>query len=258
MGNKLFLEGFIRNATAFCALCKNEAEDIKRFYPKAKVFIVPNGVDINIYKPALTNYSNERMVGRELVGEKCVIFGFMGRIDVYHKGIDILLSALKIIQETTFIKIKLILIGPFYTKKDEEKTKTFIQQLKEPSDVILTGRKQGEEKLKILSFFDIFIHTSRFEGLPSAVLEAMALGKPCIVTPGTNMQEIISVCNGGWLCDESSESIAQAIQLAVDDRGEILKRGDNARIYVKNNFTWSIIAQQYTKNLKQVLDYKLL
>lgn len=248
LGSLLFLNHFIKNSKAIHALCENEAKDIQTLYPSSKIFIVPNGID-----ESLIDLSNQ-LAPVELNNfhkDNDLVIGFIGRIDVYHKGIDLLLLALGLLEkEKSDKKIGLLMMGPFHTFNDKRQVETLINSLKFPERVILTGPVFGEDKWKLLKACDIFVHTSRFEGMPMAVLEAMAFGKPCLVTPGSNMQDIISACNGGWLCEESPISIAQTITQI--GQKEISKRGINARNYVKTHLTWPIVAQQYLEEINKI------
>ena len=62
---------------------------------------------------------------------------------------------------------------------------------------------------------DVFIRTSRFEGLPLGILEALSLGLPCLVTKGTNLDELVNNYNAGWGVETTSKMVASAIKNAV-------------------------------------------
>lgn len=250
LGNILFFRRFLRNARAIHALSENEAVDIKFFYPCAKTFVVPNGIDEDLLSLTLRSGVRELKGFRE---DGDLLIGFIGRIDIYHKGIDLVLLAIKLLQDKGLgQKIKFVMVGPFYTTEDERRVKRFINSLKFPDKIMHTGPLYGEVKWNFLKECDVFIHASRFEGMPMAVLEAIALEKPCIVTPGTNVQDIISLCNGGWLCDDSVDSIAKAILQVEKERDEILERGINAKNYVKEHLTWPIVAQQWLRKAGKI------
>lgn len=248
LGSLFFHNRFIENSKAIHALCENEANDIRRLYPQHKIFILPNGIE-----ESLLYLSNQLapMELKDFYKDEDLVIGFTGRINVYHKGVDLLLLSLNSLQDRELGKnIKLLIVGPFYTSHDKYQVKALINSLKFPDRVMIYGPAYGQEKWRLLKACDVFIHTSRFEGMPMAVIEAMAFGKPCIVTPGSNMQDIISDCNGGWLCEESVDSIANTI--IQIEREEILRRGINARNYAKEHLVWPMIARQYIEEITRI------
>jgi glycosyltransferase involved in cell wall biosynthesis len=117
-------------------------------------------------------------------------------------------------------------------------------------DVRLLGPKYGEEKLRYFLACDVFVHTSRFEGMPMAVLEAMALGRPCLVTPGSNMGEVVREC-GGWECQPTPRSIAETIKSIYGKRDSLDVIGQRSHELMRLRFTWRKVArqlyQEYTK-----------
>ena len=58
---------------------------------------------------------------------------------------------------------------------------------------------------------------SRSEGMPMTILEALSYGCPCMVTPMTNMAELIKVNHCGWVINLTAESIAQTIKNAYNE-----------------------------------------
>ena len=109
----------------------------------------------------------------------------------------------------------------------------------------------GEAKAEFFARIDVFVLTSRHEGLPNAVLEAMAYSKPVIVTPGTNMKEIVEDSGGGWVAAGDVFSVAQTIIDATTAPEEMKKRGARAREYVSNNLTWDKVAEQYIDQISE-------
>ena len=106
------------------------------------------------------------------------------------------------------------------------------------------GGIYGEEKKEKLQASDIFILTSRYEGMPMGILEAISYGLPCIVTPGTNMADIISEADAGWNADFSAESISSTIFKAVAElKGRKTEIKRNA-YELSKKFSWKEIAKQ--------------
>jgi len=251
-GNLFFFKHFVMNARAIHVLCENEAADVRLFYPKANIFIVPNGIDEELFLLS-SRLNSKKLKGFRKEGD--LVLGFIGRIDIYHKGIDLLLLSLKSLQDRGLGKnIKLLMVGPFYTPNDEQQVRKLIGALIFPDNIMLVGPVYGEKKWRLLLACDVFVHTSRFEGMPMAVLEAMAFGKPCIVTPGSNMQDIVSGCNGGWLCNPSISSISDTLLRIYKEKEAIRERGKNSKNYAKSYLTWPLVAQQWLENFHEILN----
>ncbi|MGH2110165.1 glycosyltransferase [Aerococcus urinaeequi] len=77
------------------------------------------------------------------------------------------------------------------------------------------GPQYKEDKEEILRNSNIMILTSRSEGFPMSVLEALAFGNPCIVTRGTNVMDLIENNQLGW--GTEPENIGETIENAVSD-----------------------------------------
>ena len=139
---------------------------------------------------------------------------FIGRLDMYHKGIDLLLEAVsQIKEELSLSHFKLAIYGPIrydYYQIEQEIIKYKLSDL-----VSIHNEVSGEEKIKVLLDSDLFVMTSRFEGHPMGLIEALAYGLPCLVTPGTNMAEEIKEYDAGWTCQGNVLSIAESIKQKV-------------------------------------------
>jgi len=241
LANFLCFRSYLRHAAAIHALCENEAKDILADFDVKKVFVVPNGIDEHLLDASKT--LKPAYLGD--FGKECdLILGFVGRIDIYHKGIDILLQAMGVLKsQSVGLKWKLFMIGSFRGKKDEQFFCSTIRSLGLENEVIFLGPRYGEEKLRYMRAFDIFVHTSRYEGMPMTVLEAMALGLPCLVTPATNMADVVSEA-GGWVAEGQPDAIAKAIQEIYNSRASLPAIGKNTQNLACLRFDWHTIARQ--------------
>ena len=97
--------------------------------------------------------------------------------------------------------------------------------------------------------------TSRFEGFPVSILEALSFGCPCMISEATNVAEIINRYNCGWVLDDITPStIAETIRTAIRDYlANKQKLVDNA-ILASEEYLWDRIAQRsidlYTSVIK--------
>lgn len=226
VGNFIWFNKMIDRALAIEYLSENEYISSKKWVNK-KHIIIPNGIHLPDQSEHL--FSSDKIRAT-----------FIGRIDVYHKGIDLLLNAVSQIQEllrTSNFCLKLY--GP--AKNDDE---TFINDfIKEKSiqDIVFLNKGVYErEKRNVLENTDLFVLTSRMEGLPMAVLEALSYGIPCLVTKGTNMAEEIKSENAGWIAETDVESIKEAfldLLLCPD-----FTKKSNCAYKLAKKYSWSSIA----------------
>jgi glycosyltransferase involved in cell wall biosynthesis len=93
-----------------------------------------------------------------------------------------------------FPYVKFLLVGDGILRRDIE---SLINRFNLQARVILTGWRNDISR--ILSVIDIFVLTSLWEGLPIAVLEAMASGKPVVSTDTPGVEEVIVEGNSGFL-----------------------------------------------------------
>ena len=247
IANFLFAKNFLNKASLIHALNKSEAIEMEKFVDKSKIIISPNGIDGSLIslekKIKKTNLEN-------FIQLDDLILVYIGRIDIFTKGLDLLLHAFKKLENEKIGKnIKLIMIGPFYTNKDKRQMDSLIGLLKYPENIKLTGPIYSQKKWQILKASDILVLTSRHEGMPNVIPEAMAFKKPFLVTPGTGMNIILAKCDAGWLADESADSISKTIIEIAYNKRKIKEKGVNGQIYVRNNMTWELIAAQLVEKL---------
>jgi glycosyltransferase involved in cell wall biosynthesis len=113
--------------------------------------------------------------------------------------------------------------------------------------VHFAGPAYAGEKFDYLFSSHYFVHTSRWEGLSFSVIEALACGKPCLVTRPANPCGFIGPYHAGLEVDLSPSAIAkgflQMSQLGVTQRE---KMESAALILVEKEFQWPEISQTVT------------
>lgn len=94
--------------------------------------------------------------------------------------------------------------------------------------VRLPGERPDIERL--LSGMDVFALSSREEGIPNALLEAMSAGLPCVATAVGGTPEVLRDGETGWLVPPGSPvALADALEQALRDPAEARRRGAAAR-----------------------------
>lgn len=102
------------------------------------------------------------------------------------------------------------------------------QELALGSHVRFLGERPDVEQL--LKAMDVFVLSSREEGIPNALLEAMAAGRPSVVTDVGGNKEVLTDGDTGWLVPSQSPfALADALDAALSHPEEARRRGDRAR-----------------------------
>ncbi len=155
------------------------------------------------------------------------------------------------------IKFLILGIGP-----DETMLKNLAKELKVESRVKFLGQIDHRDLPKYLKISDIFIRPSLSEGLGNSFLEAMAAGIPVIGTPVGGIIDFLhdpSTGSGqaptGLLCQvRNPQSIAEKIQLLINDNLLREKLIGNAKDLVEKYYDWNIIAEKMNNIFNKLVD----
>jgi poly(glycerol-phosphate) alpha-glucosyltransferase len=121
------------------------------------------------------------------------------------------------------------------------------------SSVAFLGPQFNEAKANCYAQCDAFILPSFSEGLPMAILEAWAHGKPVLMTPHCNLLEGVQA-GAALEMEPATESIARALQtlFSMSD-SERRTMGERGRSLVAEKFSWPAVASE----MKRVYDWLL-
>lgn len=237
LANTFFYNRFIRNAQSIIYLNKSEYDNsiVKEINPKNT--IIPNGCPI-LKMSDIKRNANDRL---EIT--------YLGRIDFHHKGLDKLLEAIQILQKDS---IKNDIHFSIYGNGEEEQIDKLKNDIKGLSPLVdFYGAVYGDKKIMAFRKSDIFILTSRYEGMPMGVLEALSYQIPCILTPETNMEDIIREYKCGWITEFESSKIAFTIKKAAKEYRKEKEELRGNSYNASKEFMWDKIAEmsinQYSK-----------
>lgn len=155
--------------------------------------------------------------------------GFVGRLE-YQKDPFLFLDALELLPDYTAT-----MVGGGSLESAVKQEITHRDLAKRVRQV---GPLSHQESLEILSTFDVLLLTSRWEGLPLIVLEAMCAGVPVVAVNVSGLSEIIEHKKNGLLIDErSGQALAWAVRAAVENHELRAEMIDQARQHVRNRFS---------------------
>ncbi len=212
-----------------------------------------NGIDKDYFDPELYNLEDKIELRKKLgILENDFIFIFVGRL-VRDKGINELIAAfLKL--EFNSKKVKLLLVGPFENDLDPLNNET-IKAIEEFNNIITVGFQRDVRPYFAIS--DALVFPSFREGFPNVVLQAGAMGLPCIVTNINGSNEIIIEGQNGTIIPVKNESAIYnaMIKLSSDkDYYSVLK--SNARKMITSRYeqqvVWEALLAEYKSLEKNV------
>jgi glycosyltransferase involved in cell wall biosynthesis len=225
-------------ATAIQGVSEPEVKEMRQLPGIAPVHLIPNGMAIPDD-------------GEEDPARDRDTWLFIGRLALAQKGLERMVRAYHLCRERGAALPKLVIAGPDF-RGGRAELETLIRSLGMENWIHLPGPVTGPAKREALERAGLFLHTSKWEGMPLAMLEAMAHGVPCLATAGTNMMETIAQHGAGYPAGESIAEIADAMERA--NSGDSRAAGLAAREMVRNKFSWPSVAERLHDVYRPILD----
>lgn len=178
------------------------------------------------------------------------IFLSLGRLDVKHKGLDLMIPAFAKLHRE-YPNTHLVLAGP-----DEEGGKNEVLEMARQQGVLdsitLPGLISGQVKLAALQDADAFVLPSRFEGLSIALLEALYTGLPMLVTDQVGLCEEIRATGAGIVVPVLSSEIYNGLLKLMDKNTRMSMQGKGTELILKK-YTWDKIGHTLVEQIKALI-----
>lgn len=196
--------------------------------------LIPNGMDLSEVD---FDYQNKKESNE-------FVFGFCGRMKRNVKGLDLMLSGFRKFLDHEKVNAKLWFLGNGDERAEVEQ---IVKDLNLDDDVKFWGGQFGGDKFNLLANMDVFLHTSRYEGMPTAVLEAAALGLPSLVSKETNVGAYLEDYKCGYLMpdntpDEIAKGMKAMMQKMQSEEAKVIS--ENCKVMLAEVFDWKKIAEQ--------------
>jgi len=205
-----------------------------------------NGIDTSYFDESHFSEEDKDSLKSELgILPTDFVFVFVGRI-VADKGINELIAAFIDLQKIRK-EVKLLLVGPFEQELDPLNEKT-MNHIKTNTSIYSVGYQ-----LDVRPYFAIansLVFPSYREGFPNVVMQAGAMGLPCIVTDINGCNEIIENQKNGCIIPvKNQKTIYESMINFIDDKKQFFEIQQNARPMIMSRFDqqfmWDIILQEY-------------
>jgi len=254
----------LQNASAVTTNASELVKKAKAFIDR-EIILIPNGVDTEHFKPMEKNLVLAEALGINTlesdsllsnIGEHTLtgtrapqlqnnsVIGFVGELRE-KKGLKTLLNAYALVNKKQ--PVTLLIVGEVRQGEDKKVFDDF-QQSNPNSQIIVTGYISPKDLPAYYSLIDIFVHPSLRDGMPNAVLEAMACGKTIIATPVGGVTDVIEDgVNGRLVPVNDVNGLAEKIAEALSQPEKREQLGRSAREAVLRQYT---LENELQANLK--------
>jgi glycosyltransferase involved in cell wall biosynthesis len=218
-GHRLLRRAAARFVHAFVAVSETTAAQAREQHdaPEKKLHTIANGIRLDRFRPDPDARTEVRV---ELgLGDAWVI-GTVGRLDDY-KNQSLLVRAMAPLLSSM---VRLVIVGDGPNRAEVEAE---VARLPEPRWVVMTGRRMDVPRL--VPAFDVFALSSKTEGLPLVVPEAMAAGLPIVTTAVGGLPDVIDEGATGMLVPVDEAALSAALATLVRDPDKARALGRRAR-----------------------------
>lgn len=202
-------------------------------YMASKVVVIPNMIDMYGMQTRLVNRN----------WDVPITIASVGRF-VEEKDYSTALKALQIVQShipKDEFRYRIVGYGPLRCEVEEEINHRCLQDCVE----IINGEVEGAVD-RCLETADIFLITSKFEGMPNAVMEAMLYGLPVVATDVGDVRKLVISGETGFVCEVGDyRNISEKLLSLIGDREIRRKMGEMGCKNLKQEFSVERVGSTY-------------
>ncbi len=228
-----FLRAIWHDASAVIANSCGLRDLALAFDSSIEIPIIPNGVDSSHYAVGYREWSPPRILS-------------VGRV-VHQKGLDLGLRALAQLKDLDW-EWRIAGDGP-----QTDSLKSLARELGIAERVTFLGWQSREDLIKWYHQANLFLFPSRHEGMPNAVLEAMASGLPVVATRIAGNEElVVDGVTGALVNAEDVGSLRDGLRRLLVEEKTREQMGRASRERVEKEYSWESVARQYSQILERI------
>lgn len=219
------LQWTLQHANVITAVSADMSRKIQLLAGRDDVVILKNVVNEQIFSPHYPSSSLRESLG---ISADEVILGFCGELRE-KKGQQFLLKALTTVRAQR--PACLLIIGEVRASQESVLQLYATQHPEDAKHIIITGHLPNSATVaQHLRLCDVYLQPSLWDGMPNALLEAMACGCCCIASDSGGIPEVIEAGKNGFLLPRShlhrlGEAVLECLELDPAVREEIGKAG---------------------------------
>lgn len=207
-----------------------EIEEVLRHLTPASTFVAPSGV----FAPPDVRWDGS---GDYLL--------FFGRNDIHQKGLDLLLEGYRDYRAAGG-RTRLVIAGQPWKSSEAG-----LRRLA-PDGVEVVGEVPEAEKWSLMAAARALFFLSRWDGPPRPIREAISIGCPVVVTPGTHMADIVEGSKAGMGVSFEAASVCSAM-LSVDIEASRVAWARGAG-RLRARLAWDRVAHDYEEGYRGAAD----
>jgi glycosyltransferase involved in cell wall biosynthesis len=243
---KLIERSNLDRSQAIHLTCQQEQQDVLALNFKSPTFVLPLALTET---PA--PISNAAVLLRQSLNcplDEPIIL-FLSRLH-YKKGLDYLIPALgKLIHHRfTFV------IAGNGTPEYEAEIHSLLQVSGIAERTHMVGFVEGAQKDLFIQGSNLFALTSHSENFGIAVLEALAVGTPVLITPGVGLASVVKDQNIGYVPELDIDAIINTLERHLADPDSSKVMGDRARHFILENYTWDKIVENLIRVYQAIIN----
>lgn len=220
---------------------------LTRQYRQVKIFEIPRGIDLSSYRTSGAYGSSGRGVERD--GSPVL---FLGRVEMYQKGLDILLHGYALFRDALVRKgrrFPRLVIAGNASSVDKRRIGSLARKLGLSHDVVLAGRVEGKEKADMLRKSLFVAMPSRYESWGAVAIEAAAAGRAVIGSDISGLRDAVVDRQTGLLFRLGSDACSSARNLSekmlfLHGHPALRRKLEEAAAERAQRFDWSDIFRQ--------------
>ncbi|MBV8980205.1 MAG: glycosyltransferase [Acidimicrobiia bacterium] len=221
------------NALGVHVFFETEADLVRRFAPRARFVVAPTGFEINSAPEWKGGGGYD---------------AWLGRYDIGHKGLDLLLQALATLPPEAR---PLVAMHGIDWPNSAAEVAQQARGLGVEASVSVDPPIFGEQKDRFLREADAYLHPARWESYGLAILENVALGAPCLVSSATHLAQWWREDPPFVVCDPTPAGIAAGLQRVRDAAPD--KLAERGRELITRDLAWPVVTERFLDGVDRLL-----
>lgn len=204
--------------------------------PHREIFVYPNGVDSEKFRPGVLRGGSRNP--KKLL--------FVGRFEESQKNITLLISAMRELEG-----VELCLVGD---GKEKEYLLKIAEKFEVNKQIYFMGWLKEKELIQLYQEADIFVSASNWEGMPNTALEAMACGLPLVLSNIAGHEELVRKELNGFLFEARNEAeYIKKIKFLIENPTKTQEMGRQSRQLAITHYEWKEIAAKRLRIYEEAL-----